>query len=68
MLVLSRRVGEEIVIGEGAMVRVVVLDVRDGKTRLGIAAPREVPVHRGEVHAEIQAERHTRARRANLAE
>jgi carbon storage regulator len=48
MLVLSRRVDEAIRIGD---IRVVVISFRDGKVRLGIDAPPEVPVHREEVWA-----------------
>lgn len=53
MLVLTRRAGESIVIGDE--VRVVVLDVRGDTVRLGIEAPRSVQVHRAEVYAEVQA-------------
>jgi carbon storage regulator len=53
MLVLTRRAGESIVIGDE--VRVVVLDVRGDTVRLGIEAPRNVQVHRAEVYAEAQA-------------
>lgn len=53
MLVLTRRAGESIVIGDD--VRVVVLDVRGETVRLGIDAPRSVAVHRAEVYAEVQA-------------
>ncbi|MDQ1287658.1 MAG: carbon storage regulator [Actinomycetota bacterium] len=53
MLVLTRRAGESIVIGND--VRVVVLDVRGDTVRLGIEAPRSVQVHRAEVYAEVQA-------------
>ncbi len=53
MLVLTRRGGESIVIGDE--VRVVVLDVRGDTVRLGIEAPRSVQVHRAEVYAEVQA-------------
>ena len=53
MLVLTRRAGESIVIGDD--VRVVVLDVRGETVRLGIEAPRSVQVHRAEVYAEVQA-------------
>jgi carbon storage regulator len=52
-LVLTRRAGESIVIGDD--VRVVVLDVRGDTVRLGIEAPRSVQVHRAEVYAEVQA-------------
>jgi carbon storage regulator len=53
VLVLTRRAGESIVIGDD--VRVVVLDVRGETVRLGIEAPRSVQVHRAEVYAEVQA-------------
>ena len=53
MLVLSRRAGESIVIGHD--VTVTVLEVRGDVVRLGIAAPRNVQVHREEVYRELQA-------------
>ncbi|HWJ81077.1 MAG TPA: carbon storage regulator CsrA [Nocardioides sp.] len=50
MLVLSRRVGESIVIGDGAdKVTVTVLEVRGDVVRVGIDAPRSVRVHRAEL-------------------
>jgi carbon storage regulator len=50
MLVLSRETGEEIVIGnEPTAVVIRVLRIRGNKVRLGIDAPRKVPVHRREV-------------------
>ena len=53
MLVLSRRIGEKIVIGNEIVVEV--LSVGEGGVRLGIEAPRETSVHRFEVFAEIEA-------------
>jgi carbon storage regulator len=53
MLVLTRRTGESIMIGDD--VRIVVLDVRGDTVRLGIEAPRSIQVHRAEVYAEVQA-------------
>ena len=47
MLILSRRIGETVMIGDD--VTVVVLGVKGGQVRLGIGAPRQVPVHREEV-------------------
>jgi carbon storage regulator len=47
MLVLSRRIGESIVIGEG--VRVTVVSVRGNKVRVGIDAPTEVDIQRLEL-------------------
>lgn len=52
MLVLSRQQGERITIGDD--VEVEVLDIRGDKVRLGIVAPREVPVHRSEVAEAIK--------------
>ena len=55
MLVLSRRVGESVVIGEGTpdAVTVTVLEVRGDVVRIGIDAPRSVAVHRAELLAEL---------------
>lgn len=47
MLVLSRKVGEKIIIGETIVVTVVEVD--RGKVRIGIEAPREIPVMRPEL-------------------
>jgi len=54
MLILTRRAGETICIGED--VRVTVLSVRGQIARIGIEAPDEVPVHREEIKAKIEAE------------
>ena len=54
MLVLSRRKDERIVIG-GSIV-ITVIEVKGDKVRLGIEAPKEVSVHRHEVHAAIAEE------------
>lgn len=61
MLVLSRRPGEALVIGDG--IRVVILSVEGERVRVGIEAPREVPVLRAEL-AEAVSEENTRAARA----
>lgn len=53
MLVLSRKKNESIVIADSIVVTVV--DVRGDKVRLGIEAPREIPVHRSEIHDAIVA-------------
>ena len=52
MLVLSRKQYEAIVIGKDVVIEVV--EIRGDKVRLGIEAPREVPVHRKEVFEAIQ--------------
>ena len=51
MLVLSRSKDESIMIGED--IKVTIVDVRGNKVRLGITAPREIPVHREEVYEAI---------------
>ena len=52
MLVLTRRPGESIMIGDDVVVTV--LDVRGDVVRVGIKAPRSVQVHREEVYQELQ--------------
>lgn len=54
MLVLSRQRDESIIIGDNIVITVV--DVRGDKVRLGIDAPKEIPVHRQEVYEAIQRE------------
>ena len=52
MLILTRRVGETVVIGED--VTVTVLGVKGNQVRLGVNAPREVTVHREEIYDRIK--------------
>jgi carbon storage regulator len=47
MLVLTRKAGERLIIGDN--IALTVVSVRNGQVRLGIEAPREIPVHRQEV-------------------
>jgi carbon storage regulator len=54
MLVLSRKQGERIQIGDS--ICVTVLDSRNGKVRLGIDGPASVPIHREEVYQRIRQE------------
>jgi carbon storage regulator len=49
MLVLSRKLGEKIVIGNN--ISITVIDIDRGKIRLGIEAPRDIPVYRQELLA-----------------
>lgn len=55
MLVLSRQRDESIMIGDD--VEITIVDVRGDKVRLGITAPKNIPVHRREIYDAIQRER-----------
>ena len=55
MLVLSRQKDESIIIGDN--VEITIVDIRGDKVRLGITAPKEIPVHRREVYEAIQREK-----------
>ena len=55
MLVLSRQKDESIMIGDD--VEIIIFDVRGDKVRLGITAPKSIPVHRKEVYESIQREK-----------
>lgn len=52
MLILTRRIGETITIGED--IAVTVLGVKGNQVRLGMSAPAEVPVHREEIFQRIE--------------
>lgn len=54
MLVLTRKVGETIVVGEDIEITLVRID--DDQVRIGIAAPKDVPVYRKELLAEVEKE------------
>ena len=55
MLILTRRLGENIRIGEN--ISVAVLGIRGNQVRLGIDAPKTLPVHREEIYQRIKNER-----------
>lgn len=55
MLILTRRVGETLVIGDD--VTITVLGVRGNQVRVGVNAPKDVAVHREEIYQRIQEEK-----------
>lgn len=54
MLVLTRKAGESIVIGN--QVRITILEIQGRQIRLGVEAPGDISVHRGEVYERIKQE------------
>ena len=55
MLILTRRVGESLIIGDDIVINI--LGVKGNQIRIGINAPKEVSVHREEIYNRIQAEK-----------
>ena len=54
MLALSRKKNEAIIVNNN--IEITVLEIRGDQVKLGIAAPKEIPIYRQEVYAQIQAE------------
>ncbi len=55
MLILTRKIGETLMIGDN--VTVTVLGIKGRQVRVGVNAPKEVPVHREEIYEKIQREK-----------
>jgi carbon storage regulator len=58
VLILTRKVGESVLIGDG--IKVSILAVKGNQVRVGIDAPKDVSVHREEVRARLEAEAQNR--------
>ena len=61
MLILTRKIGESIYIGDGR-IKVVVVEVKGNQVRLGIEAPPEEKIYREEIYQQILEENRTAAR------
>jgi carbon storage regulator len=55
MLILSRKAGEKLMIGDN--VELTILGIKGNQVRVGVSAPKDVPVHREEVYLRIQSEK-----------
>lgn len=65
MLILTRRIGESLQIGDN--IKLTVLSIRGNQVQIGVDAPAEIPVHREEVYQRIQRERDDARQNPGLA-
>ena len=68
ILVLSRKKDEKIIIGDGDnKITIMIIEIRGDKCRLGIEAPKEIPINREEVWAAIQKENEEKTNNEKMA-
>ena len=59
MLILTRRAGETLTIGDDGEIKLTVLDINRKQVRVGVTASKDVPIHRQEIYQRIQAEKNS---------
>ncbi|MBX2807817.1 MAG: carbon storage regulator CsrA [Cellvibrionaceae bacterium] len=62
MLILTRRIGETLMVGDD--VTVTVLGIKGNQVRIGVNAPKDIAVHREEIYERIQREKNSQAQAA----
>lgn len=65
MLALARKVGQSIVIGND--IEVTVLEIKGDQIKIGISAPKNVPIYRKEIYAQIQEENKSAVQEVDMA-
>ncbi|ADD79683.1 carbon storage regulator CsrA [Candidatus Riesia pediculicola] len=55
MLILTRKIGETLTIGDE--IKITILGIKGNQVRVGINAPKNIPVHREEIYQKIQSEK-----------
>ena len=63
MLILTRKMGESIIIGTNREIEITVLNINGNQVRLGVVADKDIPVHRDEIYRRIQTQQNTRQQR-----
>jgi len=59
MLILTRRIGEKVIIGNDSKIEFTVLDINRRQVKIGINAPKDISVHRNEIYEKINEQEKT---------